>query len=156
MLRPIYLQITHSPLFPAHWAVYVPYASSLSACPLPPLSQTKGKLLNATGDPSTGFIHEIRRFYKPGGGETSLLIGQVDELHVADDTGGGGREVLEEGQERITPKDKLEKLALEVEAPGKSLVGYTDVLGPVCRFHIVIGPQAYIQLMGFCLVVIRE
>jgi hypothetical protein len=109
--------------------------------PLPdtiPLQQTKGKLLNAIGDPSTGFIHEIRRFCKPGSGEKFVLIGEVDESHVADDTG-DEEEMGEEGQERIKPKDNLEELALEVEAPGKSLVGYTDVLGPVRQFLFAIG-----------------
>src|SRR5258708_4919126 len=116
MLRPIYLQITPSPLFPAHWAIYIPYAS-LSTMPLPPnastpspdtvlLHQTKGKLLNAVGDPLTGFVHQIRRSYQPGSGEKFVLIGQVDESHVTDEAS-DAKEVVEEGRERIRPKDKL-------------------------------------------------
>lgn len=44
-----------------------------------------------------------------------VLIGQVDASHIMDDTGVVDKELVEEGQERIKPKDKLEVLALEVE-----------------------------------------
>lgn len=48
------LSYTPSPLFPAHWSLWVPN-----------LGGTEGTRLHVTGDTRNGFIHEFERNYNP-------------------------------------------------------------------------------------------
>jgi hypothetical protein len=56
MSRPVYLIIYHSPIFAAHWALWIPsYDQDV-------IGQT-GKIINVQGSPCEGFIHEFERNY---------------------------------------------------------------------------------------------
>ncbi|CAE6406881.1 unnamed protein product [Rhizoctonia solani] len=102
--RSIYILIFHSPIFPAHWALWIPS-----------LSQPKiGKIINAVGDPSSGFVREIERQYNPGSvsgsKSTVLLSNRVDAKHILDSDSSGPE-----------PVDEVEKIAAGIPPPEKSL-----------------------------------
>ncbi|KAH6674070.1 hypothetical protein B0J14DRAFT_30556 [Halenospora varia] len=109
MPRPVYLLIYHSPVFAAHWALWVPTFEK-------EIIGTTGKLINVQGDPSQGFAHEFERKYdlKDTTRSHSLkLLYLVDSDKISDWTG----ECIIDS----TPTDHIERLACTVEAPGPSL-----------------------------------
>ncbi|KAI4647276.1 uncharacterized protein J4E79_010428 [Alternaria viburni] len=111
MPRPIYLIVFNSPLFPAHWGLWIPHPSSSDP-------QT-GTYLNATGDAASGFSIEFERNYEIGAdGRRHQLIslGDVADEHVVDVTGDGKWSV-----DQIA-RDRLEEVVLGVKPPGPSLV----------------------------------
>src|SRR4051812_19269614 len=116
MSRSIYLIVFNSPLFPAHWALWVPHSDTPAT----------GTYLNATGDAATGFTIEIERNYALGADgrryQVILLAGVQDE-HVVDVKGDGGAST------DCIARDYLEEIALGVEPPGKSLVSVGDEVG---------------------------
>ncbi|EUC63466.1 hypothetical protein RSOL_491410 [Rhizoctonia solani AG-3 Rhs1AP] len=102
--RSIYILIFHSPIFPAHWALWIPS-----------LSQPKtGKIINAVGDPSSGFVREIERQFNlasvSGSKSTVLLSDRVDAKHILDSDSSGPEAV-----------DQVEKIACGISPPEKSL-----------------------------------
>lgn len=66
MFRQVYLLITHSRLFPAHWAIWIPNVSHL----IP----GTGKIINVRGDAMTGFRHEFDRGVVLEQCETTSLV----------------------------------------------------------------------------------
>ncbi|KAG6357823.1 hypothetical protein INS49_013703 [Diaporthe citri] len=97
-----------SPLFHAHWALFVP-DQARPQC---------GTVLNVRGDPLNGFVHEFERGYIPSEDPekppTVLKLGTIAERLIK--------------PERIAPNGKdlaaynrLERLALSIDAPGRSL-----------------------------------
>lgn len=124
MPRTISLVVFNSPLFPAHWGLWIPHLSS-------DLHGT-GTYLNATGDAAIGFTVEIERNYKVGadGRRYQLLpLGDVADEHVTDTQGDGSWSV-----DKIA-RDRLEEVVLGVEPPGPSLVA-TSGEGPRKRVEI--------------------
>ncbi|KAH7336918.1 hypothetical protein B0J17DRAFT_718832 [Rhizoctonia solani] len=102
--RSIYILIFHSPIFPAHWALWIPS-----------LTQPKiGKIINAVGDPSSGFVREIERHFNladvSGSTSTVLLSGRVETKHIIDSDSLGSE-----------PVDEVEKVACGIAPPEKSL-----------------------------------
>ncbi|KZT50419.1 hypothetical protein CALCODRAFT_478409 [Calocera cornea HHB12733] len=112
--RSVYLIVYHSPLFPAHWALYIPN--------LPPNEEREpnqvGRVLNVVGSSFSGFRHEFKRNYDlvADGRSYSLFLldGEVDSALVGEP---GERESID-GE----AMDALEGLALTVPAPGPSLL----------------------------------
>lgn len=119
MSRTICLIIYNAPLFPAHWALWVPS----------PDIPTIGKRLHASGDAATGFQIVFERNYDISS-ETRrhqvLRLDQVSDYYVVDVKGYGN---LIEDQ---TAHDDLERVVLSVPAPAQSLVAVTS---QVCDFH---------------------
>lgn len=97
-----------SPLFHAHWALFAP-------------DQTRphcGTVLNVRGDPLHGFVHEFERGYVPSEDPEKppamLKLGTIAERLVRpEDTAPEGKDAKAYNQ--------LERLALSVDAPGRSL-----------------------------------
>lgn len=97
-----------SPLFHAHWAVFVP-DQARPEC---------GTVLNVRGDPLHGFVHEFERDYIPSEDPekppTVFKLGTISESLVkSEKTAPDGKDALACNQ--------LERLALTIDAPGRSL-----------------------------------
>jgi len=54
MSRPIYLVVYHSPLFAAHWALWVRHYETNN-------EQRLGKIMHVQGSANQGFVHEFMR-----------------------------------------------------------------------------------------------
>ncbi|TVY14659.1 hypothetical protein LARI1_G005936 [Lachnellula arida] len=109
MPRPVYLIIYHSPIFAAHWALWIPsYEEEV-------IGKT-GKIINVQGSPSEGFAHEFERNYDLAS-ETRRhsvkLLSLVDSKNIIDTTGDYSTD--------NTAIDILESSALTIKAPGPSL-----------------------------------
>jgi hypothetical protein len=125
MSRPVYLIIYHSPIFAAHWALWIPsYNKDV-------IGQT-GKVINVQGSPSDGFIHEFERNYDLSSESRShslKLLSLVDSNSILDTAYG-------DCSADSTPIDVLERSALDIQAPGPSLrragesVGSQSMLAP--------------------------
>ncbi|OCL14980.1 hypothetical protein AOQ84DRAFT_420483 [Glonium stellatum] len=119
--RPILLIIYHSPLFPAHWSLYIHSARS----------RETGTRIHVTGDLLTGFTHEFVRHYNLraetrsysllalGSVPSSIVEGEKDEEH----SGEAGRGSNQQETIDQSPRNALERVAMRIEAPGKSLRG---------------------------------
>jgi hypothetical protein len=108
MPRSIYIVVYASPLFPAHWAVWIP---SLAGPDI-------GKRIHVSGDVHKGFEHGFERNYNLAGtgrAHTLIPIGEVGEDYVTDTPLDGQLSV-----DRI-PRDQLERVALTIPAPGPSM-----------------------------------
>ncbi|RMZ68164.1 phosphotransferase family [Pyrenophora seminiperda CCB06] len=122
MTRTVYLLIYSSPLFPAHWALWIPSLHD----------PTIGKRLHVEGDASNGFeIAFIRNYVldvtsRP---HQSLPLAEVADHHVLDVNGDGSP-----SSDSIA-HDDLERVLLSVPAPGASLVSSSSQ-GPRKRVQI--------------------
>lgn len=106
--RPVYLIVYNSPLFAAHWSLFIPQLGS----------DTLGKLIHVTGDVREGFQHQFKRNYdlsETTHGYQRIALPSVAANHIVDVRGNGQR------SSDTTPHDDLERIALEVPAPGPSL-----------------------------------
>ena len=107
--RPVYLIIYHSPIFAAHWALWIPsYEKEV-------IGKT-GKIINVQGSPSEGFVHKYERNYDLSTETRShslKLLSWVDSKKVVDTSG--------EYSVDSTAIDVLERSALAIQAPGPSL-----------------------------------
>lgn len=107
-LRKIYLIVYRSPLFPAHWSIWVPSLSNTDI----------GKRIQVTGDSAQGFEHEFVRNYNATGTKRQrslFLLAEVDDKHVVDVPGDGTESI------DTSAADDIERSALSIPAPGKSL-----------------------------------
>jgi hypothetical protein len=117
MTRDVYLIIYHSPLFPAHWALWIPYANN---------SQI-GKKLHVFGDAAQGFEHEFQRNYSPAGTQRKhslVLLAKVEDRYVVDVPGDGSQSSDKDAV------DDIERKVLATIAPPKSLNSSADGVGP--------------------------
>lgn len=108
MTREIYLVLYPSPLFLAHWGLFVPSAEN---------SQL-GKMIHVTGDVVNGFEHEFKRNYslaKTTRRYNQILLATVDDKYVVDVPGDGSQSSDQ------APADDIERKALTIPAPAKSL-----------------------------------
>lgn len=113
MSRAVYLIIFHSPIFPAHWAMYIPHTATAG----------RGTLINVRGDPSTGFCHEFERNYDPDSTTSQkklLHLCDVEERCVVDVIGDGTASI------DTYAVDDVERTALQVCAPPKTLRSSDD------------------------------
>ncbi|KDQ60267.1 hypothetical protein JAAARDRAFT_601244 [Jaapia argillacea MUCL 33604] len=131
MPRSVYLLVYHSPLFPAHWGLFIPYPVSLlhpSTATVPddegsPSQKTAiGKVIHVHGDSFNGFAHQFKRNYEHD--TTQRAHSLVWLCEVGDEWVGDGED--EKGDERelkldVEPVDEIERRALSVPAPGPSL-----------------------------------
>lgn len=109
MARTIYLIIYNSPLFPAHWGLWIPTLSD----------PTVGKVLHAEGDAANGFEIIFKRNYVPDATSRQhqfLPVAEVSDHHVMDVKGDGSLQL------DSTAHDNIEQVLLSVPAPGASLV----------------------------------
>ncbi|RYP70655.1 hypothetical protein DL769_004901 [Monosporascus sp. CRB-8-3] len=100
-----------SPLFPAHWSVWVPYRASDGT------ASKKGTRLHVTGDSRNGFAHDFDRDYDPDEDDRRPRAGaaaRIEERHVVDPPTPGGAGA--HGAYNL-----LERVALSIPAPGPSM-----------------------------------
>lgn len=100
MSRPAYLIVYHSPIFAAHWAMWIPAVEEGA-------ERSVGKILQVEGSASEGFTYDIVRNHDLDvcSRRKSLVpLCSVDTVHVDDVEG-----------------DVLERLALSVPPPNASL-----------------------------------
>ncbi|KAK2868050.1 hypothetical protein FQN49_003201 [Arthroderma sp. PD_2] len=94
-------------LFKAHWAIYIPSLSDPGT----------GKKIHVHGDVLNGFTLQFMRNYSLKTeplAHQEVRIGQVADELVID--GPGGDESAD-----VMPTDRIEEIALSVEAPGPSM-----------------------------------
>ncbi|KFY09294.1 hypothetical protein V492_05545 [Pseudogymnoascus sp. VKM F-4246] len=126
MSRPVYLVVYPSPLFPAHWALWLPYYTNGS-------EGSVGKYINIEGDPATGFSLDIRRSYdlttEPAK-KSLILLCWVDARHISDEA--------DPWSPNSNPVDAIEKGATSVQPPEKSLrsAGTRGASGPGSRVEL--------------------
>lgn len=118
MSRPVYLIVYSSPLFKAHWALWVPeYSSQASG---------RGKVIHVTGDPRTGFEHQFKRNYDINATDKAhmtVFLGNGDASRILDTPGDGYY------TNDTAARDDLEHWALTVPAPGPSLRSSNATVG---------------------------
>jgi hypothetical protein len=111
--RPVYTISYRSPVFPAHWALWIPsYNAEAKA------TGNVGKMIYVEGDASAGFIHQFIRNYDISmtlGSKSVHFISWTDAANIADEANSRGL------VNDKTATDIIEKLALDVAAPGPSL-----------------------------------
>ncbi|KAE9378035.1 hypothetical protein N431DRAFT_171491 [Stipitochalara longipes BDJ] len=127
MSRPIYLVVYHSPLFAAHWALWIPYYESGK-------EQRKGKVIHIQGSASEGFAHEFKRNYdiiEDNRSKSTIILCWVDSNSaVIVDVYGDGTFSTD-----TSPADILEETSLRLPAPGPSL---RSVLEPVTKSRVAV------------------
>lgn len=104
--RDIKLIVYSSPLFPAHWALFIPTAANPDV----------GKIIHATGDVLQGFEVEFKRGYNEADTKRRK---EVIDLCTVD-----GAYVDDGPLQRSTDKrpiDDIERKAAAIPTPGKSL-----------------------------------
>ncbi|KAI0487005.1 hypothetical protein F4859DRAFT_323967 [Xylaria cf. heliscus] len=109
MARTIYLIVYNSPLFPAHWALWIPTEES----------PTIGKRIHVEGDAATGFQLSFDRNYdrtQDSRKHEIIALAEVEAAHVTDTPGDGSNTVDRE------PRDAIEIVAATVPPPGPSLM----------------------------------
>jgi len=122
MRRTIYLIIYTSPLFPAHWSLWIPRKDKPSV----------GKRIHAEGNSHSGFTIAFERNYnidEDGRRYQLIALADVADACVEDSR----RDEDELPSTDQVPCDRVEELALGVEAPGKSL---KEVGTEVCWFRL--------------------
>ncbi|KAL1952865.1 hypothetical protein VTO42DRAFT_4092 [Malbranchea cinnamomea] len=142
MSRPVFLLVFPSPLFPAHWSLFVPCS--------PDHDEAVGTRIHVTGDARSGFAHEFVRNYdirQSTQGDRLVRLGEADERYISPSTasltGSRGPSSTRVSNETTTTEDtpttpatvpdratesrdvdatnELERIALRVPAPGPSL-----------------------------------
>ena len=110
MPRNIYLVRYSGFPFKDHWAILIPSATI----------STFGTLIQVEGNPRYGFVHSVVRNYDLSNETRSTkvtLLGEVEEKYMHDTPSAG---TLIESDE-TNPRDEIERVALSVAAPGKSM-----------------------------------
>jgi hypothetical protein len=116
MPRTVYLVVYNSPLFPAHWGLWIPQLDNPDV----------GKFIEAAGDAANGFDISFERNYDLGSTPRAyrkLPLADVLDQYVVDVRGDGSQ------SKDQTAHDCIEEVALSIPAPGRSLV---SVAAQVC------------------------
>jgi hypothetical protein len=114
MSQDIFLLTYDSPLFPAHWSMWGPSDRLGPGGDHNPL----GKVIQVVGDPREGFEHEFKRNEELEGTGCryhQFLLASVPKAFVVDVVGDGSFTT-----DKVAV-DVIERCALSVPAPGKSL-----------------------------------
>src|ERR1700749_2017095 len=123
MPREIHIISYDSPIFPAHWALWIPSDRVND-------KGTKiGKVIHVTGDVFEGFVHEFKRNYVLEGTRRkyhSSLIATVPDASAVDVVGDGGLSMDRNAA------DAIERAALSIPAPAKSLLSFENSVGLRC------------------------
>ncbi|KAG8842277.1 hypothetical protein FRB96_005776 [Tulasnella sp. 330] len=107
-MRPIYIIVYHSPLFPAHWSLWIPSAANPNV----------GKVIHVNGSAASGFEREFRRNFDIKSitqKHSLILLAQVDEKYITDTPEDGL------GTSDEVAVDGIETVALKLAPPEKSL-----------------------------------
>ncbi|KAF2006022.1 hypothetical protein P154DRAFT_482770 [Amniculicola lignicola CBS 123094] len=112
MPHPLTLLIYPSPIFAAHWALFLPSPSSPD--------QKHGLRIHADGSPLTGFTLVVEEAYdlREETGRWKRI--ELGDLRVSG-SGSVGGGVAEEGQEEEKVRGALRQMASSVPVPGKTL-----------------------------------
>ncbi|GLB35867.1 hypothetical protein LshimejAT787_0301550 [Lyophyllum shimeji] len=113
MARDTYLIVYKSPLFAAHWSLFIPFKSSSQP------DKGVGKIIHAVGSLAEGFTVEFKRHYRPAmdsRSKTFVALGPVAEEYFKDAGDLDAAETVD-----VSPIDDLERRAMLVPPPGKSL-----------------------------------
>ncbi|PGH13164.1 hypothetical protein AJ80_06410 [Polytolypa hystricis UAMH7299] len=100
MSRTVFLLVFRSPLFPAHWALWIPSADDKNV----------GKVIEVDGSVHTGFEHSIDPVFDLSKTTRTFVVIKLGE--ISDDT-------VVDSESRII--DPIEQVALSVPAPGPTL-----------------------------------
>jgi hypothetical protein len=114
MPRTLFLIVYKSPLFPAHWSLWIPSLSNPDI----------GERIHVTGDVHSGFEHEFVRNYNLTADTRThvvILVGEVDNEYAIDDDADLKDEVEVAEERDKSPRDRIEEIALEIPAPGPSM-----------------------------------
>ncbi|KAK6535957.1 hypothetical protein TWF281_000206 [Arthrobotrys megalospora] len=108
---------TAKPDIPAHWSLYVPYASS----------NDTGKLIHVVGSPLYGFMLEFKAPYVPAEDSikrVSFPLCTIEDEHIRDTESyelvDGGRKTVVMAVETARCEDELELIAMAVDVPEKT------------------------------------
>ncbi|KAG6901645.1 hypothetical protein C0995_009644 [Termitomyces sp. Mi166 len=124
--RDVFLTISPNSLFAAHWSLWIPNTPQNEDSDL-------GKILQVTGSPVTGFVHEVKRGYDMSATRRDhifILLGQIDGDLVVD-VDLKDQIILTASADidnptTIEPIDAIERLAFSVPAPKKTLRSASD------------------------------
>ncbi|KAK6508964.1 hypothetical protein TWF481_003731 [Arthrobotrys musiformis] len=121
---------TAKPDIPAHWSLYIPYASS------PSRSNETGKLIHVVGSPLHGYTLEFKAPYVPSEDSIKRVpfpLCSIDDQNVEDTDGyalsDGSHKTVVLAIEVEGYKDELERVAGGVEAPGRAK-GWNPLVPP--------------------------
>lgn len=109
MSLPVYLIIYHSPIFAAHWALWIPDFEKETA-------GNTGKIINVQGNPGDGFVHEFERNVDLTEETRSYSLKLLCRIPLDMVVKADGGHAIDNA-----PIDKIEEAALAIEAPGPSL-----------------------------------
>ncbi|KAJ3502975.1 hypothetical protein NLJ89_g8643 [Agrocybe chaxingu] len=121
--RPVFLFVTPSPLFPAHWGLAIPDIDE----------STWVKVIHATGSVAEGFEHAFKRDYNTELSTTrykKVFLGDVAQEHIVYKK---DPSCPEEPRIDTAPVDRMEEIALAVPAPAASLNTVKDTSKPGTR-----------------------
>jgi hypothetical protein len=115
MAIPIYVaRYPSGSLFNDHWALFIPNHTSSSP--------TSGTLLQVEGDPLNGFVHDVVRNYDTSRQEyygrcqpVLVELGTASKKYLKGDAG------AIDGVKNLKPRNDVERLALLIEPPLKSM-----------------------------------
>lgn len=110
--RPVYIVSYRSPVFPAHWALWIPSCDSETK-----VAGNVGKVIQVEGDARTGFKHQFKRNYDISTTTRYKLIHFISWIEAANIVNAVNFEYVES----TTATDLIEEWALTVAAPGPSL-----------------------------------
>jgi len=128
--RDVFLIRYKSHLFPSHWAIFVPnraghHVKGTNAGP--------GKVIHVEGDVNVGFNLHFKRNYDPLESSKTMeveFLASIDDTLVVNPTD----PTFCPEQDQALPGDKLEQIALSVQAPQKTLGVRASCLGThICR-----------------------
>ncbi|KAG6915315.1 hypothetical protein DXG01_012176 [Tephrocybe rancida] len=118
--RDFFLIVYRNRLFAAHWSIWIPNAVQLEG-------EDLGKVIHVTGNPVTGFVHEVKRGYDMSATRRDhvfVLLGKINSDLIIDQR---EEAIITAGVDLpIEPIDMIEKLALSVPAPKKTLKSIDD------------------------------
>lgn len=132
MSRPVSILIFPSPLFPAHWSLFIPSI----------VTEAIGTRIHVHGNARSGFTHEFVRNYDIAPstqGDKLVPLGWVDGRLLESNDGLGTSESAEcnggltESRD-VDAKNELERIALSVRAPGPSLNTLQKLVCLPCPF----------------------
>ncbi|KAF2690335.1 hypothetical protein K458DRAFT_413135 [Lentithecium fluviatile CBS 122367] len=119
MARVIYLAVFTNRTKPANWSIWIPTRGQGS----------KGKMINVTGNPATGFYLQFKRNYDFDFTKTKhqiIELGQIHDQYVTD------LDPALPSTVDTTARDRLESVATTVPPPPKSANPF-DTAAPNCQ-----------------------
>lgn len=134
----LYMLVPPSPLFAAHWSLYLPDLDKTSLGSGRQTESTKGRRIHVSGDRLNGFALEIIRDYDVSKhrsvGSRRYPVASIRAVHLQQHPTVSASETQRElkdddeggGYVDNRPKDDLEQACVDVDAPGPSLNHVVD------------------------------